>query len=85
MFPLKHLGFYEVKKDFLSIQGSLDSYHFIKGQLLQYQKTISDIHGMMEIIHFLDWKGKAEIKWHVHTDELHENWGDYLQPVSRPQ
>jgi hypothetical protein len=80
-FPLKFLGFYKAKRDFKSEPGFEGASRFQTGQLLQYQKTDSNIHGMMEVVHLTDWNTKDQLIWHVSTDELYDNWQEYLEPA----
>jgi hypothetical protein len=82
-FPLKYLAFYRVRKDFDSAPGFDGAASFKQGQLLQYQKTNSNIYDMMEIVSFVDWNTKAPLIWHVYTETLHDDWGEYLEEVTK--
>jgi hypothetical protein len=82
-YPLKYLHFYKVKKDFTSDYGFKDCVHFKKGQQLQYQKSISNIHDMIEIVHFKDLT-TGEIKiWNTRVENLFDNWKEYLEAIQK--
>jgi hypothetical protein len=82
-YPLKHLNFYLVKKDFESgLVGNKQT--FKKDTLIQYQSSISDIHGMDEVIQFKDHNTSAILVWRIRVEELYEHWNEYLSPIANP-
>ena len=83
-YPLRSLAFYKVKKDFTSDRGFKDCDQFQLGQILQYQKSISNIHDMIEIVHFIEMDSKKVMIWNTYIDNLYDHWEEYLEPVSNP-
>ena len=83
-YPLKKLDFYKVRKDFTSDSGYQDAVTFKVGMLIQYQKSISNIHDMIEIIHFEDCNTKSALVWRTRVENLYDYWHEYLEPIPNP-
>ena len=83
-YPLRSLNFYKAVKDFTSDRGYKDCDQFSKGQQLQYQEAISNIHDMIEIIHFKDVATGAILIWNTRVENLYDHWKEYLQPIPNP-
>ncbi len=80
-YPLKQLSIYRVKKDFTSDRGFENLDRFKKDQLIQFQESISNIHDMIEIIHFRDAETNKVMIWKTRVENLYDNWGEYLMPA----
>jgi len=74
-YPLVYLKFYQAKIDLQATDGSFVR----KGSLLQYKRNISNIYGMMELVRFAEVATGRELTWEVHTEELYDNWANYLE------
>ena len=82
-YPLKYLAIYLVKKNFTSDQEYPNSDPFYNGQRIQYQKNISDIYGMTEIITFKDMETGNVLTCRTWVDNLYDNWEEYLMISKR--
>jgi hypothetical protein len=80
-YPLKSLQFYKVLKDFTSDPGFSNNPVFKKDSLIQYQKSESNLHDMIERIHFKDYQTNSMLIWNTRIENLHDHWQEYLQPV----
>ena len=83
-YPLKKLDFYKVRKDFTSDSGYSDTDTFKSGMFVQYHKSISNIHDMIEIIHFMDCNTKSPLIWNTRIENLYDYWQEYLEPIPNP-
>ena len=84
IYPLKQLNFYKVKKDFTSDRGYEDSDVFKIDTIIQYKKSISNVHDMTETCHFQEYKANAFLIWTTRVENLYDRWQDYLEPVPNP-
>jgi hypothetical protein len=82
-FPLRQLQYYTVLKDFASDRG-LEGSVFQKGRVIQYQKTISNLHGMIETVHFRDAHTGERLIWRTRVENLFEHWQQYMAPAGNP-
>ena len=82
-FPLKPLCFYKVKIDFKTDK-NWQGDNFLKGQCLQYLKTDSNIHDMMEVVHFKEIKSKQNLSWTTRVENLYGNRNQYLEEIPNP-
>lgn len=83
-YPLKSLNFYKVNRDFTSDSEFKDCDIFKEGLIVQYQKSISNSHDMMEAIHFKDYNSNTELIWNTRVENLYDRGHEYLSPVSNP-
>ncbi len=84
IYPLKQLNFYRVKKDFTSDLGYLGSDVFKKDLIIQYQKSVSNTHDMLEMCHFQVYKTNVVLIWKTRVENLYDHWQEYLEPVPNP-
>jgi hypothetical protein len=80
-YPLQSLQFYKVLKDFTSDSGFSNSAVFKKDSLVQYQKSESNLHDMIEMIEFKDYQANKTLTWNTRIENLTDHWQEYLQPV----
>lgn len=83
-YPLRSLNFYRVKKDFTSDHGYANATVFKKDMIIQYQKSVSNIHDMMETVHFQNHESNTALIWNTRVENLYDNWKDYLEPSPNP-
>jgi hypothetical protein len=80
-YPLRKLAIYKAKKDFTSDRNFADSDQFRKDQRLQLQEVISNIHDMIEILHFRDLDTNSILIWRTRVENLYDAWHEYLEPA----
>ena len=83
-YPLRKLDFYKIRNDFASDSGYQDTEIVKVSMLVQYQKSISTIHDMIEIIHFEDCNTKSALVWRTRIENLYGHWQEYLEPIPNP-
>jgi hypothetical protein len=83
-YPLKRLQFYKVKKDFTSDSGLENNNQFKMDMVIQYQESVSNIHDMIETIHFKEYDTNAILVWRTRVENLYDHWGEFLSPTNNP-
>jgi|GEM_PF-6040059 len=83
-FPLQQLRYYRTKKKLMlttPVKSGEPPQTVEKDTVLQYTKSISNIQGMMELVHFTERDTGRQIVWEIRVEEIYDCWDEYLERV----